>query len=228
MRRTTRGKIERKRRLERRRRTLRKQRGGADSVKGWVSDTARFFKEKQTGDPSFLPNPSLPKDDPNRLGSYTFASLQDSRLTLPDAASAHIFSIDIGDNEQKDLRAEAASVALMWADVIRAGPEAPTPADFEGYVSNLSMPKKNPDGTITEPDPDMLIAFNHLVWLENKLRSQIEVPLIESLTESAKYPLFTWALLLNPPEMPVEPTPVMVPAEEVKKELLKITEPAST
>jgi hypothetical protein len=214
MRRGTRGKKQRGNKRSTRRRN---QRGGSgavpvDSVESWLSavkGSAAFMKS----------------EDKYKLGTYRFEDLKSPSLKLPDMPDT-IAAVDPNFNVYKsntaldpmDLRKLGSGLKDGWNPVISIVP-TPTATEFKEYVT------KHMDADPELADADFRDLVNHSMFAENTLRTLADEPVINSLTEDDKYPLFIWALMMNPPDKPVLSVPTLVPESETT--VVKIEEPAS-
>ena len=204
-----------KHRLEKRRRTRRYQRGGAEStsIGDWI-EAVRNSPAFKKDDPKFIQNPSA---EPSvRLGAYRLTELTTPATKLPNIDSTQANdSFDINryagnDEEPVDLRVEGANIRAKWAPFLSVDPP-PTPADFKIYI-NQHM---NTD--LMKVDPDFRTAVNHLISVENKLRRGDDS--VVSLSDETKYPLFVWALMMNPPDKTVAEAPSLFSKKDVSEEL---------
>ena len=192
-----------KKRHERRRRTRRAkvQRGGAiDSVQDWIESVknSEMFK-KDT--------------DRSKTGAYHFSDLKDDSLRFQKKEPTQELvmvepAYDINNqsgvvSDPLDIRVEGANLALKWAPLTAGNP---TPAEFKGYIEQHLTPGD------AEGDPDLRLASEYLITVENKLRSDK----IDSLTDESKYPLFVWSLIMNAEG---EEAPTLVPPMQVNEEL---------
>jgi hypothetical protein len=158
------------------------------------------------------------KTDPNRpadqqLGAYHFSDLKDDSLRFQKKEPTQEIvmvepAYDINNqagivSEPQDIRVEGANLAIKWAPLTAGNP---TPAEFKDYIEQHLTPGD------AEGDPDLRLASEYLITVENKLRPDK----IESLTDESKYPLFVWVLIMNAEGVEA---PTLVPPMQVSEEL---------
>jgi hypothetical protein len=137
------------------------------------------------------------------LGNYRLSQLTSDSLRLPefegysDAFDLERFAGTQNPLQVNDLREQGAAIAEMLRDVL---PQNPTPAEFQQYMKEIY--EKLLATGIERSIADM-------VETENKLRRGTEP--IERLDDGAKYPLYIWALVMNPPATPVPPRVALAP-----------------
>ena len=170
------------------------QRGGrVDNIQEWINAVERKFKE---------------------IGStYKLSDLIDERLRLPDMDKPDpLFDVESGRSMTiRDLRSEYKKIVEDMGNIIDADP---TPQQFKAYIDTQVAPS-------AERDTILDIAVKYAITLENTLRrfSEKEKDAVASLGDAETYPLFIWALMMNPPEKPVDLLPTEVPKEQVETEL---------
>jgi hypothetical protein len=150
--------------------------------------------------------------DRSKAGAYHFSDLKDNSLRFQKKEPTQELvmvdpSYDINNltgvaSEPMDIRVEGANLALKWAPLTAGNP---TPAEFKGYIEQHLTPGE------TE-DPDLRIASDYMISVENKLRPDK----IDSLIDEKNYPLFVWALIMNAEG---DEAPTLVPPTQVSEEL---------
>jgi len=192
----------RKRKIERRRRTRKHlQRGGrVENIQEWINAVEQKFKEIAIANAT----------------NYKFSDLIDEKLRLPDMEKPDLlFDVESGRTRTvRDLRSEYKKIVVDMGNIIDANP---TPQEFKEYIDTQVAPS-------AERDTILDIAVKYATALENTLRRLAEKDTIDSLGDQTKYPLFIWALMMNPPEKPVDLLPSEVPKEQVESELQQFSE----
>jgi hypothetical protein len=178
----------------------RKQKGGAiNDIEGWISAV--------NASPAFMKADPIYQEDKSRtnpaqrLGSYTFSQLKQAELKLPpfrgydDAFDLNRFlGKPVSPSLRDGLHDRQAILHEILRDIIS---ENPTPWEFVDYIKNI------------ENNPDYALAIKYMLDLENMFRPSGSK--ITSFSESSQAPFYIWALVMNPPEIPVEVKPSLLP-----------------
>lgn len=143
------------------------------------------------------------KDTKFSLGNYKLSQLTSESLRLPEfegyneSFDLERFAGTQNPLQVNDLREQGAAIAEMLRDVL---PLDPSPMEFQQYMKDIY--EKLLTTGIERSIADMVAT-------ENKLRRGTNP--IDRLDEGDKYPLYIWALVMNPPAIPVSPRVALAP-----------------